>query len=236
MDNPATLFALFIGQPKTITDARGTWRTSIFRDQVTGPAQVHELGLAGDRAAQPYHGGPDGAICVHLLDHYLFWQERYGFDIQPGGVGENFTLDNLRDDQVCAGDIVRVGTALLQVSGPRVPCVNQARRVGRPDWIKLTVRENRTGFYLRVLETGTVLPGDAWNLQERLNPAGTITALNHCAYLDFDPAYAELTLQMPGLSDWWKDQMLERAEQRARHWTAGMKDNSGVEPAPAESA
>src|SRR5262249_10222217 len=73
MDTYPILHSLFIGQPKTITDARGTWTSSIYRDRVEAPVPLHKEGLAGDKAAQPYHGGPDAAVCVHLLDHYRFW-------------------------------------------------------------------------------------------------------------------------------------------------------------------
>jgi MOSC domain-containing protein YiiM len=211
MPDSSIIEAIFVGQPKEITDAAGTWRSSIFRDRVSGPVAVHTLGLEGDQVAQSYHGGVEGAICVHLNDHYRFWNEHHGLDMRAGGVGENFTLEHITEDQVCAGDILRVGTALVQVSGPRVPCANQARRVGRPDWVKMTIRASRTGFYLRVLETGMVAPGDSWLLQERPNPEGTIPALNHCMYLEFDPAFAERTIRMPGLDDWWKDRLKQKA-------------------------
>ncbi len=222
--NDPLIHSIFIGQPKTITDERGTWVTSIYRDRVEGPVQLLKGGLDGDKVAQPYHGGPDGAVCVHLLDHYRFWNEQLGMSLQPGAVGENFTLDSITEDQVCAGDIVRVGTTLAQVSGPRVPCANQARRIGRPDWVKLTISHNRTGFYLRVLEPGMVQPGDAWDLKERLNPDGSISAINRCMYLHFDPAYAAQITQMQGLGDWWKEQVVERLEKQGEHWTASMKD------------
>jgi MOSC domain-containing protein YiiM len=69
--------AVFTGQPKSITDERGTWTSSIFRDRAAGPVQVTRHGLAGDKVAQPYHGGPGAAICVHLNDHYSFWNSEY---------------------------------------------------------------------------------------------------------------------------------------------------------------
>ncbi len=145
-------------------------------------------------------------------------------DLHPGFVGENFTLDAITEDQVCVGDMARIGTALVQVTGPRVPCANLARRIGRKDWVKLTIRENRTGFYMRVIEAGMVQPGDGWQLQERFNPDGTIPAINRCLYLDFDLHLAQRMAQMPGLADWWKAQASERAEQLDAHWMASMKE------------
>jgi MOSC domain-containing protein YiiM len=206
------------------TDALGTWTSSIYRDPVNGPVQAQQGGLVGDKVAQPYHGGPGADICVHLLDHYRFWNAHYGMNLQPGYVGENFTLDGISEDEICVGDLVRVGTALVQVTGPRVPCANLARRIGRADWVKLTVRENRTGCYASVVEPGAVQPGDGWLLQDRFNPDGAIPAINRCLYLDFDPAYAERMRQMQGLADWWKELANERRTNLRDHWTMTMKE------------
>jgi MOSC domain-containing protein YiiM len=224
MNQYPIVHSVFIGQPKTITDERGTWTSSIYRDQVDGPVSLQKEGLVGDRSTQPDHGGAENALCVHFLDHYRFWQVNYALSLQPGYVGENLTLDGISEDQVCVGDIVRVGSGLVQVSGPRVPCANQARRVGRSDWVKLTIRENRTGFMMRVLESGIVEAGNTWEVQERLNPDGSIPAINRCIYLHFDPIYAGRIIGMTGLAEWWKEQMSERLEKVTEHWTAAMKE------------
>lgn len=222
--NPS-IHSIFVGQPETMTDDRGTWTSSIYRDRIGGPIDLGVDGLTGDRVAQSYHGGPDAAVCVHLLDHYRFWNEQFAMDLSPGNMGENFVLDNITADQVCVGDIVRVGTALVQVSGPRIPCANLARRIGRADWVKLTVRENRTGFYMRVLDPGTVTAGDAWKIQERLNPDGTIPAINRCAYLNFDPVFARRIMQMDGLDPDWRDLIVKKLSPDPHgHWTDTMLD------------
>ncbi len=211
--------ALFVGGPNLLHDERGEWTSSIARNRVHAPIHLSKEGLEGDKVAQPYHGGPDAACCVHLDSHYVFWRERHGISLERGYLGENLLLTGIEESQVCAGDIVRIGSALVQVSGPRIPCENQARRAGRKDWVKLTVRENRTGFYLRVLEVGVVKPGDAWLCQERLNNDGSIPALNRCFYLNFDPTLAAKFAEMPGLADWWKGQFREKSTRAAKHWS-----------------
>ena len=182
--------------------------------------------MVGDRVTQPYHGGPNAALCVHLQDHYRFWNERYGVRLAAGSVGENFTVDQLTEDAVCVGDVVRCGTVLAQVSGPRVPCANQGRHVGRPDWVKLTIRENRTGFYLRVLEPGTLCAGDKWVIEERFDEEASVSKINHCMYLTFDAAYAERMLHMTGLGDWWRKQAADKLSLRERHWTSRLKEEA----------
>ena len=215
----AIIESVYRGQPKVLHDERGEWVSSIQRERVDAPIEVLKGMLSGDKVTQPYHGGADAAICVHLCDHYRFWRESYGVDLKPGGVGENFVLDGITEDEIFAGDIVRVGTALLQVSGPRVPCANQARHVGRSDWIKLTIRENRTGFYTRVLEPGTVRAGDVWQLEQRLNEIGSIPSINLCFYLDFDPEFARRALALRGLGDWWKQEFQEKLKVEQEHWS-----------------
>ena len=219
----ANVQAVFIGQPKSISDDRGTWTSSIFRQRAIGLVPISVQGLEGDRVTQPYHGGPGAAICIHLMDHYAFWNTRFGMNLQPGHVGENVTLGNITEDQICVEDEIRLGTALVQVSGPRVPCANLARRVGHPDWVKLTIQENRTGFYLRVLEPGAVREGDPWSLEGRINEAGSIPAINRCMYLDFDPSYARAMLEMPGLETWWKEQARQELDSK-EHWTSMIMD------------
>ena len=227
MAEGATIGAVFTGSPKLLSDERGTWTSSIFRDRVMGPVAISLAGLAGDKVAQPYHGGPGAAICVHLADHYAFWNERLPTALQAGAVGENITLQDIREDQVCVGDEIRLGTALVQVSGSRVPCANLARRIGRSDWVKMTILENRTGFYLRVLEPGIVQAGDTWSVNNRLNPAASIPAINECMYLDFNPGFARDMLEMQGLEAWWEEQARQKLETRDSHWTSAMKSSGG---------
>jgi MOSC domain-containing protein YiiM len=125
-------------------------------------------------------------------------------------VGENFVLEHLSEDEICIGDIYRVGAALVQVSAPRIPCANQARRIGRADWVKLTIQELRPGFYMRVLDPGVVQAGDAFVLAERLNPGATLVAFNRCWYHNFDPALAERFARMPGLMAWWQGRFAQK--------------------------
>jgi MOSC domain-containing protein YiiM len=222
MDTRPIVASIFIGKPKQITDAAGIWTSSIFRNRVEGPVELRPEGVVGDQVTQPYHGGRDSAVCVHLLDHYRFWKQNYGVDLPPGAAGENFTLDHISESEICAGDVVRAGSAVVQVSGPRIPCAHLARRVGRPDWAQLSIAESRTGFYCRVLDPGTTQPGDAWFLLERLNPQASISALNYCFYVDFDPDYARQVADMPAISVWWKKQFLKKLANLAAPWSEGI--------------
>ncbi|MCB8943661.1 MAG: MOSC domain-containing protein [Ardenticatenaceae bacterium] len=207
------IHSIFVGQPKTLADERGEWRSSIWRDLARGPVEIEVRGLAGDQATQPYHGGLDSAVCCHFLDHYRFWNSQYDLNLQAGNVGENFVLEHITEEEVCIGDVYRVGTGLVQVSCPRVPCETQARRIGRSDWVKLTLKELRPGFYLRVLEPGVVQAGDEFRLEERPNPGSSLTLFNRCWYHEFDPHLAEKFTTMTGLMPRWQERFAEKLEQ-----------------------
>ena len=213
------IHSVFTGGPKVLCDEKGEWVSSIARARVQVPVRLGADGLEGDKVAQHYHGGPDAALCVHLVQHYDFWRNQYGIHFLPGYLGENLVLDGIGEEDICVGDVVRIGSALVPVSGPRVPCANQARRARRADWVKLTIQENRTGFYLRVLEQGVLEEGDAWILEERVNQGGSIVAINRCVYLAFNPECGEAIAQMAGLAEWWKEQLREKVRQLNKHWS-----------------
>lgn len=202
---------IFVGGPKTLVDAHGEWRSSIARDRATGLIRIEQNGFVGDQATQPYHGSPETAICIHCQSHYDFWNTHEGMKLGPGAVGENITLDTWDDSLICAGDIFQIGTARIQISAPRSPCETQARHIARPDWVKLTLRELRTGMYARVLEPGALQAGDEVLLAVRPNPGLTIHALNACYYHTYDVALAERFIGAEGLMDWWKQRLRDRA-------------------------
>ena len=185
--SPPTIHAIFIGQPKTITDTAGTWTSAIFRETVHVPVEVTMRGLVGDTVADTkHHGSPDQAVCCHPLEHYEYWNGEYNLrdeaapghrPVGPGGVGENWTIARANEQTICVGDIYRVGSARVQVAGPRVPCSKQERKLGLPDFLNRTRATMRTGFYLRVLAPGVVQPGDALLLEARPNPHITVLQL-----------------------------------------------------------
>ncbi|MBA3471195.1 MAG: MOSC domain-containing protein [Herpetosiphonaceae bacterium] len=213
------IHTLLIGLPQTITDANGTWRSAIFRQPINGPIELGPRGLAGDQVADTeHHGAPGQAVCCHPLEHYDYWNRVYSLTtpdrvLRAGSVGENWTLSNLAESAVCVGDIVRVGSAIVQVSGPRYPCAKQERKLGLPGFLKATVDTLRTGFYLRVLKVGVVQAGDQWMLEERMHPDLTIEAINRCAHHRPDRDLVARMLVAEELGEAWKHILTRRLKQ-----------------------
>lgn len=204
------ILGVFTGETKTLVDERGTWTSSIQRDPAEGSVRLETRGFVGDKATQPYHGSPELAVCLHAQTHYDFWHASLGMDLGPGGVGENLTLDTWDDSLLCVGDVLQIGTARLQVSAPRAPCENQARFIGRADWVKRTLEALRTGLYARVLVPGEIQAGDRVTLEARLNPGLTIQGLNRLYYFNFDPDLAQRFVGSEGLMDWWKERLRDK--------------------------
>lgn len=203
------IHTLLVGQPQTITDERGTWRSAIFRQPVAGPVALSERGLAGDQVADTeHHGTPGQAVCCHPLAHFVAWNADYGLEgaarLGPGAVGENWTIAGATERDVCVGDAYRAGAALVEVSGPRYPCTKQERKLGLADFHKQTIATLRTGFYLRVLEPGLVAAGDRLELVRRPHPAFPVHQINVWGHHQIDPEGARLALELPELAAVWK--------------------------------
>lgn len=204
------IYKLLIGQPQTITDERGTWRSAIFRTPVTDPIELQYRGLVGDQVADTKnHGSLNQAVCCQPLDHYAYWNTVYALNtpdrmLGPGSVGENWTLSHITEQDVYIGDIFTVGTAQVQVSGPRYPCTKQDRKLQLPGFHQRIMETLRTGFYLRVLTPGRVQVGDQWILEKRPQPDLTVHRINECCHQTFDSTFAQQLLEVPELAEGWK--------------------------------
>jgi MOSC domain-containing protein YiiM len=143
---------------------------------------VERLGLTGDQQADVrVHGGPDKAIYCYPIEHYGKWlAERPSAEslLVPGGFGENLTTRGLDEDQICIGDVLRIGGVRVQVTQPRRPCFKLGLRFANMQMLRAMLRSGRTGWYLRVLEPGLVEAGASITTIDRLNPSWPIARLN----------------------------------------------------------
>jgi MOSC domain-containing protein YiiM len=150
------------------------WASAFCKTGVVEPIRLTRLGLEGDEHEYEHHGGPDKAVLLYGVENYLHWNRELGRnDMGPGGFGENFTVSELLESNVCIGDVVRIGEVLLEVTQPRVPCSKISRRWNMPTLTKLTEQTGRTGWYARVLREGMVEPGPI-TLVDRPYPEWTI--------------------------------------------------------------
>ena len=177
-----------VGQPKSIAK---DWTTAIYKTPVNGPLFLSETNLEGDRQADlNVHGGVDKAVNVYPLEHYAYWSQRRYFFFKRlnlpasvnGSFGENFTVSGLHEDQVFIGDTFAVGEAVVQVSQPRQPCWKLARKFKQPKLPAWVQKTGKTGWYLRVLQTGVVSPKNELTLVERGDSYWTLSRANQIMY------------------------------------------------------
>ena len=149
---------------------------------VSGPAQVGPLGLVGDEQADlRVHGGATKAVYGYAHSNYAIWLRafpQHAALLVPGGLGENLTLDGCDEQSVHVGDVVRIGTAVLQITEPRQPCFKFALRFEDLAMVRAMVENGMCGWYYRVLKPGGLSAGDAVALLERPNPGWPIDRVN----------------------------------------------------------
>ncbi len=157
-----TLVSVNVGLPKNVSWQGRTVFTGVFKDPVSGPRRVRRLNVDGDGQGDlAGHGGEIRAVFVYQLSSYRYWERELGrTDLVPGHFGENFTVDGLDDDVVCIGDCYRIGSAIFEVSQPRVTCYRVGIRMNDPRIPAMLVSHHRPGFYFRVLQEGEVQAGD----------------------------------------------------------------------------
>jgi ferredoxin-NADP reductase/MOSC domain-containing protein YiiM len=156
------LVSVNVGMPRDVSWRGRTVFTGVFKDPVTGPRRVRRLNLDGDGQGDlGGHGGEQRAVFVYQLDSYRYWERELGrTGLVPGQFGENFTVDGLADADVCIGDRYAIGTAVFEVTQPRVTCYRVGIRMEDPRIPALLVSHRRPGFYFRVIEEGDVEAGD----------------------------------------------------------------------------
>jgi MOSC domain-containing protein YiiM len=151
-----------VGEPRRVMAGDIPVITSIFKSPVHGRVAIRGYNLAGDRQADPtVHGGPNKAIYLYPSEHYSYWAgELPGMELPPGIFGENLTTAGLTEETARIGDRFRVGSAVLEVTQPRMPCYKLGIRFDRADMVKRFWQSGRSGIYFSVVEQGDVAAGD----------------------------------------------------------------------------
>lgn len=187
----------------------GGKRSAIGKHPVNGAVRIGRLGLAGDMQVDGrHHGGPDMAVHLYPLAHHAFWRERLGDHpllADPGAFGGNLAVEAVDETDVHLGERFRLGSALLEISQPRMPCATIERRFERKGMVAAILETGRCGWYFRVIEEGQAQAGDMLDpiagtgtphsiravFMALADPAGTVdsglvTALAECPVLTAD--------------------------------------------------
>jgi ferredoxin-NADP reductase/MOSC domain-containing protein YiiM/ferredoxin len=229
------LLSINVGLPRDVAWRGEKVHTAIWKQPVQGRITVRRLNVEGDGQGDlAGHGGEHRAVMVYQMDAYRYWEVQLGRkDSSFGQFGENFTVVGLPDDEVCIGDRYRIGSALFEVTQPRVTCYRVGIRMAEPAMPAMLVSHHRPGFYFRVLREGEVGAGDeivkVADGPERI----TVADIDALLYLP-NPSREQLerSLRVPALSQGWKTSLKAIAEQKTSGGgNPGLKASSGPPPA-----
>jgi MOSC domain-containing protein YiiM len=198
----ARVVSVNVGPVREVTSRGRVVRTAIWKTPVAGPVAVRGVNVAGDdQADRTVHGGPDKAVYVYAVEDYAFWAARETFQVQTGVFGENLTVAGLDLGRALVGERWRVGTTLLEVAQPRLPCFKLGIRVGDPTFLKRFQAAIRPGAYLRIIEPGHVRSGDIITTASRPSHDVTIALMAESVT---DPAKARAIQVASELPENWR--------------------------------
>jgi len=227
----ARLLSVNVGLPRDIEWKGRTVHTAIWKNPVRGRCRVARLNIEGDGQADlTAHGGEQRAVFAYQIESYRHWEKelkRTGFVY--GQFGENFTMEGLPDDDVCIGDRYQIGSALFEVTQPRVTCYRIGIRMNEPHMPALLTSNGRPGFYFRVLQEGEVGAGDEIVKVGEADTRMTVAEINALLYLpDHARDRLESALRIEALSPGWRGSF--EALLRSRKAATGNSGNAALMP------
>ncbi len=199
-----SVLSVNVGRPRTATWFGREVTTAIWKEPVEGRVVARAVNLEGDGQADlRVHGGHDKAVYAYAAEDEAWWADRLGRPVEPGTFGENLTTQGLDPRAAVIGERWAVGTVVLEVSEPRLPCSKLSMRMGDPAFKEQFAEAGRLGTYLRIVEEGDLGAGDQIALVARPGHHLTVGEVGR-VHADLDPEGLRLMLTVDELSDDWR--------------------------------
>src|SRR5215217_9633412 len=221
---PGRVVSVNVGLPRTVHWKGRDVTTAIFKQPVDGRIRVRRVNLDGDRQGDlSVHGGPAKAVYAYPLEHYAYWQEQLGEELQHGAFGENLTVAGLPlERETAIGDRFRIGSVDLVVTQPRLPCYKLGLRFGREDMVKRFLASRRSGYYLAVEAEGDVAAGDRVETLAHQPARIPVAEISRVFTTDRDDIAAiERLVALDALPEDWRSHF---AQKLAKHYQAAASD------------
>ena len=203
------VIGLYSGKLTNIGEKRNP--TGIFK-QLMPLVTVDELGIIGDiQIDKRFHGGPEKALHQYALSSYEKIIKRYPLlhkQAKSGMIGENLSATDMNEQNVCIGDVYKVGSALLQVSSPRIPCWKIDAKFRQPDLHQFICLHRLNGWYYRVLQAGDITLDDVFILQQRPNADVTVDIM--LKVINYESQHAEVVINAIGLDPEWQKRLQKK--------------------------
>lgn len=197
------VIAVNIAHPTVINWRGKEVKTGIYKSPVPDPILLEEKDVKGDTVVdRKYHGGKDKACYLFSADHYAYWQKRYPeLEWNWGMFGENITVQGFDETDICIGDILKTGDAVVQVSQPRQPCFKLGVRFGTQKVLKDFITYAYPGAYLRVLTPGTVAEGAPVSILKKAPDGLSLKKVFEMLYRPEDSRAVREAIQHPTLAE-----------------------------------
>ncbi len=178
-------------------------RSAIWKSPVSGRVAVRGVNLAGDdQADRVAHGGPDKAIYAYAVEDERWWEREMGRTFERGEFGENLTTEGIGVNDAVIGEHWAIGTAVLEVSEPRVPCWRLGVRMNDAKFLRRFTEALRPGAYLRIVVEGDLAAGDEIRVVDR--PGHDLTVRDVFRIYTRDRDEGDRLISVPQMSDSWK--------------------------------
>lgn len=208
------IVSLNVGLPRTVVMDAKQVTTGIFKEPVAGRIAMRRLNFDGDGQADlESHGGVNKAIYLYPYEHYAFWEEKLGRNELPwGSFGENVTTEGLNEQETRIGDRLRIGSAVVMITQPRMPCFKLAGKFGLEDLPKRFLASGRTGFYAAVCQEGFAGAADPIEIvfrDERTPTVAEIVSLQQ-EKNGSNPQLLRRAVETEALSEEWREKFRRR--------------------------
>lgn len=207
------IHTLTVGMPKELVDSKGRSMITGIEKQRVQEVYLSTQGFEGDDVAdKKHHGGPDRAVCLYPAEHYIQWEQELGKTLPVAAFGENLTVTNMLESDVCIGDIYKIGDAVIQITQGRIPCSTIDRYTEANTLLKRLIETGYTGFLARVLEEGTICADSTIELVEK-HPARISVLYCNEVYFKNNDAIAMKQIQaVDALAEDWKEKLEKRIQ------------------------
>jgi len=195
-----SVLSVNVGRPRPVATGRRTVSTAIWKAPVAGRVAVRGVNLEGDdQADRSVHGGPDKAVYAYAIEDIRLWEAELGRDLGAAAFGENLTTEGIDVSGALVGERWRVGTTLLEVVQPRLPCFKLGLRMGDPSFVRRFGQASRPGAYLRIVEEGELGAGDRVEVDLVALPDHGVTMRLISDAILLDHSLIPQALEAPGL-------------------------------------
>ena len=214
MREVSRVLAVSVGGPREFEYHGRPARSAIWKSPVSGRVAARGVNLAGDdQADREAHGGPDKAVYAYAVEDSRWWEAQIGRPFAYAEFGENLTTEGIEVNDALVGERWSVGSTILEVSEPRVPCWRLGVRMNDPAFVRRFTEALRPGAYLRIVSEGDVGAGDVIDLVSK--PDHDLTVRDVFRIYTRDRDESGRIVDVPQMSAAWKRWARDMIERKA---------------------